>query len=591
MFMLRKRIRKFVVLLVVLAPFVSRAFGQSVTGLERNVPYNPPTATLASNWAALVFAQGGQNTFLLDVQPTLSAKISITNETANGCLGAFSVSIYSTPTKSNTFQNALQVWQLVPLVGGNGSYVASAPVDLPANTTVYINSSAISASRIAIQIVNQTGSCASTSIDVSVVFSIVALTTPLLSVNGGVNDWGSSNVQGVLPSGANGAPVLPIVDGALQPAVNAGFLSYGIDNLGASNAGTPPPVNANAVFSLATPPPSTLQSFSIGFLANSLAGTSRTLLGPWSCIESSCLDNSLPSPVQLANNLAGNRLSLSVGNVTTGNVLFGEFLVFNNRPTVRQHNTANSVVSSAFGLQVLQGSTMVAAISCSTAACVVAPTDGPGNTWRQVLNQLGTGGCSSACTQSMSVWVASASSTTGITVTFNAAGGTTINGSSILELAGVTPANLNQPLSPLLADRNGSLLMAGANLQFSPLQLGVSAITLPASGTTSLSGIIDTRGAKETTLAFVCTQGAVTVNVQEYAEDGVTPLALVSPLSAVALNTQTQLTIGSESNPSSSSGTLSSSALVRLPQRAVAFSFTNASAVAGTCTARLFEQF
>jgi hypothetical protein len=122
---------------------------------------------------------------------------------------------------------------------------------------------------------------------------------------------------------------------------------------------------------------------------------------------------------------------------------------------------------------------------------------------------------------------------------------------------------------------------------YAPALLGVNALTEPAAGTSALSNIVDTRGAKEATLSFVCTAGAVTLNVQEYAEDGSTTLALVSPLSAVAAATNAQITFGSESNPSSNVGTLSTAALVRLPQRAVAFSFTNAGG-AGTCTARLF---
>lgn len=129
--------------------------------------------------------------------------------------------------------------------------------------------------------------------------------------------------------------------------------------------------------------------------------------------------------------------------------------------------------------------------------------------------------------------------------------------------------------------------LAGQQMLYSPAMLGVSAITEPAAGTSALSNIVDTRGARQGTLSFVCTAGNVTLNVQEYAEDGSTTLALVSPLSAVGAAANAQLTFGSESNPSSNVGTLSTSALVRLPQRAMAFSFTNAGG-AGTCTARLF---
>ena len=125
-----------------------------------------------------------------------------------------------------------------------------------------------------------------------------------------------------------------------------------------------------------------------------------------------------------------------------------------------------------------------------------------------------------------------------------------------------------------------------------PDQLGVNALTEPAAGTSALSNIIDTRGVKQATLAFSCTAGTVTVNVQTYAEDGTTALALVSPVSAVAggIGTNAQLSIGSESNPSSNTGTLSTTAVLRFPQRALAFSFTNVG-LAGFCTARLFLSY
>jgi hypothetical protein len=127
-------------------------------------------------------------------------------------------------------------------------------------------------------------------------------------------------------------------------------------------------------------------------------------------------------------------------------------------------------------------------------------------------------------------------------------------------------------------------------MEYAPGQLGVNALVEPAAGTSALSNIIDTRGVRQATISFNCTAGAVTLNLQEYAENGSTTLALISPLSAVAASTNTQLTIGSESNPSSNVGTLSTSALIRFPQRALAFSFTNAGG-AGTCTARLFLSY
>jgi len=125
----------------------------------------------------------------------------------------------------------------------------------------------------------------------------------------------------------------------------------------------------------------------------------------------------------------------------------------------------------------------------------------------------------------------------------------------------------------------------------SPAQLGVNALTEPGSGTTALSSIIDTRGAKQATLNVNCTQGTITLNVQTYAEDGATTLALIAPITGAAAAANIQLVIGSESNPASNTVAPTANIIIRLPQRALAFSFTNASVTAGTCTARLFLSY
>jgi hypothetical protein len=156
----------------------------------------------------------------------------------------------------------------------------------------------------------------------------------------------------------------------------------------------------------------------------------------------------------------------------------------------------------------------------------------------------------------------------------------------------VSPVRADLPQSTIPAQCN----MIGNSVACSPTQLGVNALTLPANPSASaLSTIIDTRGAKEATLSWSCTAAAMTMtlNIQTYAEDGTTTLALVSPVSAVATATNTLTTIGSESNPATSSGTLATApaGVVRFPQRALAFSWTDSGATTGTCTARLFLQY
>jgi hypothetical protein len=128
---------------------------------------------------------------------------------------------------------------------------------------------------------------------------------------------------------------------------------------------------------------------------------------------------------------------------------------------------------------------------------------------------------------------------------------------------------------------------------YTPVQLGVNGLTEPAAGTSALSNIINTRGAKNARLNYSCTAGAVTVNVQTYSQDGVVATqSLVSPVSGVAAAALGDLYIDSESNPSVNTGTLATppAGVVRFPQPFLAFSFTNAGG-AGTCTARLFLNY
>jgi hypothetical protein len=163
----------------------------------------------------------------------------------------------------------------------------------------------------------------------------------------------------------------------------------------------------------------------------------------------------------------------------------------------------------------------------------------------------------------------------------------------IIFFAGLGVAGLLSTISqPALGQgastRNPTCSEIGQLTTCSPAQLGANALTEPALSTSALTNIIDTRNARQAVLKSSCTQGNITINVQTYAEDGTSTLALVSPVSALAASTQNDLSISSETNPATISGTLSGTALIRFPQRALAFSWTNASATPGTCTARLF---
>lgn len=125
---------------------------------------------------------------------------------------------------------------------------------------------------------------------------------------------------------------------------------------------------------------------------------------------------------------------------------------------------------------------------------------------------------------------------------------------------------------------------------YNPSVLGASALVEPGAGTSALTNPILTVGVKNATLNYSCTAGPVTVNVQEFSNDAgiFSPTQLVTPVSAVGAGVKGSIYIDSESNPAVDTGTLATppAGVVRFPQAALAFSFTNAGG-AGTCTARL----
>jgi hypothetical protein len=458
------RIIKNLIFAALLAAFFSPAITAqiAVQGSEQGVSYTPPFATLAPpNTPATNFASPGFNTFILSVTPTVSVRVYITNQTANPCLSTFFVAMaVASDRQTVSFNNSINNWQSVPLQSPTGTLVSSVPLDIPASGTVFVSSTAISGPTVAIQVVNQSGGCATTNLEVTVVLTQIAVTSPLVSVSaGGFGSGLTANVQGIVPTGTNGAPVLPVIGGAIQPAINSQFLSFGVDNFGTSSAPFTSGGGAGSL-TLTSPTPSKSGEYGLAFIANSAIGVVNTTpIAPWTCIESGCINSSLPSPAQLnLQNNNANNLSTTFSSPLTTGVFATGFLIFNKPPTVRQHTTGNFVVSSVFGSNTLAGSTLYLAVTCSTIPCTIAPTDGQGLSWKNVANLSFAGSGS----QGLTIWIAGPSTAAAETVTFNVVSGT-INGSTSGELTGTTPANPNQPSSPLLSDTN-KVLVTGGNI-------------------------------------------------------------------------------------------------------------------------------
>ncbi|MBV9073871.1 MAG: hypothetical protein JOZ10_09585 [Acidobacteria bacterium] len=118
---------------------------------------------------------------------------------------------------------------------------------------------------------------------------------------------------------------------------------------------------------------------------------------------------------------------------------------------------------------------------------------------------------------------------------------------------------------------------------YSPADLAHSAVTLPASGTTAASAVVNMSAVTKSTLYVNCSQ-IVNVQVNTYKEDGVTIDGTYTVVTNLPAGAQ-QVYIASELAPNSTGGTVSTN--VRLPQRAFSFQEVNTTASAGTCTDRL----
>jgi hypothetical protein len=279
--------------------------------------------------------------------------------------------------------------------------------------------------------------------------------TPIIAAPGTTptvpNSSFTGNVQGVLATNVNASGVFPIVNGALQPAVNAKFVQFGLDNFSINTTLLPAASSGN--FSFGNPPqPSVPGEAAIAFFSSLAAVGGTGLLAPWTCITAGCGPSALSHNAAIVNNvttstsLVFNETNSGGGVANTNeNVVF---LVFKTLPTVRQQTFANNITPATSG-NTLAGSTLVASFQCNSFPCLIdSVSDTQGNVWRlvasvQISNGFQPGG--------LSVWMAGPSSAAAETATGVAHTGTAVNNSGILELTGLTPANLNQPNLPLFA--------------------------------------------------------------------------------------------------------------------------------------------
>ncbi len=138
-------------------------------------------------------------------------------------------------------------------------------------------------------------------------------------------------------------------------------------------------------------------------------------------------------------------------------------------------------------------------------------------------------------------------------------------------------------------DKNGRAIAPRPqpHLIYSPADLSHNGITLPASGSTPNTSVVNMGGVTKSTLYVNCSQ-IVNVFVNTYQEDGVTIDGSYTVVTNLPAGAQ-QIFIASELAPNTTGGTLGTS--IRLPQRAFSFKEVNTTASAGTCTDRFVVRY
>lgn len=445
------------ILALLAVPDALRAQG-TVQGQETTIIYTGSVAPLASpNTPATQFSSpAGTNTFILPLSsPTVAVRVYITNQTANSCANAFTLTLWAASNSQvSSFNNNLANWQIIPLQNTSGTLSTFVNVNIPASSATYITSSAIVAPKIAIQLVNTTAGCATTNIEVVAVIGQISMTAPLISTASS-NSFGiggsASNVQGVVANNQSGGTVNPVITGGLQPAINTQFLSTGLDNTAASGVQTSSiPSNYNIVsvpslqqtgeFALVwafCPPPSSGSTSDPGW--NAPAGSCTNTMRPFTLTNAI---SSTPFPVNYS------------GAIFSGQAI-GVVATFPNGTTLT--NQSGGGGSAASIGSVVIGEAPIVAYEFDNNPCAITSVTGVrGATYSFMRGfsqqKVGSGGASCIL-----VFYASSPATSGGTETFTANGVTgTINNWGAGRLAGFSTTQPTQPAIAAASDTNGN---------------------------------------------------------------------------------------------------------------------------------------
>jgi len=247
-------------------------------------------------------------------------------------------------------------------------------------------------------------------------------------------------IQGIVTQQQSAATVLPLINGSLQPTLNANFNAVGVDNFNLTQSNIP---GALGTYTIGTvPTPTVSGEVALSFDANFAdLGSGTVILAPWVCQpvqgNSACTSNGPPALATLNGAQTGQTMRRFYSNPGGGGTELNAIVLSSASGTTWRQGTTGTT-SVAFTSNTLAGSLLISALRCGTACTINSVTDTQGNSWVPIVSATRGAGQQSG----LYVYVSQQLSTAAAdTITWTVGSGTSA-GMMISEFTGVTPAQL-----------------------------------------------------------------------------------------------------------------------------------------------------
>jgi hypothetical protein len=261
----------------------------------------------------------------------------------------------------------------------------------------------------------------------------------------------ATDVQGMVPTGTNGQPIFPVIEGALDPAVNAAVRANGIDTFSGitfSNPGT----TGNVTLANPPQPSQPAGEYAVAFYGPIVSLGATGTNAPWTVISGggSCISNTTAlCTATLSNFTTKNGL---VQNYVSGqaNQIAVIFVAFQKAPTLSNQNISSGASQTVALTVANTGDTILVGFHCNPASGTVCGVTSVTDTFGSTFKTLPVSGVGTSASGNLplTAYVATANGSGADTITVTQTV-STARGIQAIDFSNVTPANINSPSAPV----------------------------------------------------------------------------------------------------------------------------------------------